>query len=98
MKPLYNTDKVMDCLEFEINVRRVADKVLPAIERIAFTVAERPTIAIFPPPKKPTNDYSGNWYVPAESGWGLAAAKSPGKPPARNRCRKPYQNRHRWVG
>jgi hypothetical protein len=62
---------------YTAEVSRISgDIVLPAIERIAFTVAERPTLAIFPPPKKPTNDYSGNWYVPTESGWGLAIQQS----------------------
>jgi hypothetical protein len=43
----------------------------------AFSVLPRPTIAIFPPPKKPLNDYTGNWIVPTELGWGLTILQSP---------------------
>jgi hypothetical protein len=53
------------------------DIVQPNVARIDFSVTGRPTIAIFPPPKKPNTDFSGNWFVPAEPGWGLAIQQSP---------------------
>ncbi len=42
-----------------------------------FDVRPRPTLAIFPPPKKPLNDYSGNWVTQTELGWGLSIQHSP---------------------
>jgi hypothetical protein len=49
----------------------------PPAATIAFTVTPRPTLAIFPPPKHSLDDYSGNWVVPTELGWGLAIQHSP---------------------
>jgi hypothetical protein len=49
----------------------------PPSATIPFNVVARPTIAIFPPPKKPLNDYTGNWIVPTELGWGLTILQSP---------------------
>lgn len=47
------------------------------VASIPFSVTPRPTLAIFPPPKKALVDYSGNWMTPGESGWGLAIQHSP---------------------
>jgi hypothetical protein len=59
-------------------VRAMVDIVeSPPAATIAFNVLPRPTIAIFPPPKRPLNDYTGNWIVPAELGWGLTILQSP---------------------
>jgi len=44
----------------------------PPYERASFTVTDRPQIAIFPPPPRPLTDYTGMWWNPQESGWGLA--------------------------
>src|SRR4051812_29389731 len=41
------------------------------LETITFEVAPRAEIAIFPPPPRPLTDYSGMWWNPSESGWGL---------------------------
>lgn len=41
-------------------------------ERLSFTVSEPAQIAIFPPPPRPLADYSGLWWNPQESGWGLS--------------------------
>ena len=54
------------------------DIIQPNVARLTFTVMPRPVITIFPPPRKPNNDFSGNWMVPAESGWGLTILQSPG--------------------
>lgn len=48
----------------------------PYSERILFAVRHRPQIAIFPAPPRPLTDYSGMWYKPAESGWGLSFHQS----------------------
>lgn len=44
---------------------------------IDFNVTGRPVIAVFPPPKKPNNDWSGNWVTQTELGWGLSIQQSP---------------------
>ena len=38
----------------------------------AFQVRELVEIAVFPPPPRPLTSYSGMWWSPQESGWGLA--------------------------
>lgn len=53
------------------------DIVSPVIASIPFNVAARPQIAVFPPPSRPLNNYSGNWYDPRESGWGITLHQSP---------------------
>ena len=52
------------------------DIVLPPLETIDFQVLDRPAIAVFPPPPRPLADHSGQWYRPAESGWGLSFHQS----------------------
>jgi hypothetical protein len=47
------------------------------IQRIAFTVHSIPRLAVVPPPPFPLADYSGIWWNPAESGWGLSLHQSP---------------------
>lgn len=39
---------------------------------LAFTVHEPIEVAVFPPPPRPLTDYSGLWWNPLESGWGLS--------------------------
>ena len=41
-------------------------------ETLRFEVRERPEIAVFPPPTRPLTDYTGLWWNPQESGWGLS--------------------------
>jgi len=41
-------------------------------ETLAFTVRERAEIAVFPPPPRPLTDYTGVWWNPQESGWGIS--------------------------
>lgn len=43
-----------------------------APQRLAFEVVEPPEIQVFPPPPAPHTDYSGAWWNPGESGWGLS--------------------------
>ena len=45
-------------------------------ERLAFAVRERVEIAVFPPPPRPLTDYTGMWWNPLESGWGLSLHQS----------------------
>jgi hypothetical protein len=46
------------------------------LETIAFEVSGRPEIQIFPPPPRPITDYSGMWWNPGESGWGISLHQS----------------------
>jgi hypothetical protein len=48
-----------------------------AVERLAFTVSDPVEVAVFPPPPRPLTDYTGLWWNPQESGWGLALHQSP---------------------
>ncbi|MBC8022234.1 MAG: hypothetical protein H7Y14_03895 [Burkholderiales bacterium] len=44
----------------------------PAVETFSFQVRDPVEAAVFPPPPRPLTDYSGIWFDPAESGWGLS--------------------------
>ena len=46
------------------------------VETLAFSVREPAEIAVFPPPPRPLTEYSGLWWNPLESGWGLALHQS----------------------
>ena len=46
------------------------------IEVLDFAVRERPEAAAFPPPTRPITDYTGIWWTPSESGWGLSLHQS----------------------
>jgi hypothetical protein len=46
------------------------------VETLAFTVLDPVEIAVFPPPPRPLTDYSGLWWNPQESGWGLSLHQS----------------------
>ncbi|NJD89260.1 MAG: hypothetical protein FIB05_14770 [Betaproteobacteria bacterium] len=61
---------------YEVQVFPTADAFTPIVTGIRFTVRERPEIAVFPRPARPLTDYSGMWYRPAESGWGLSFHQS----------------------
>jgi hypothetical protein len=45
-------------------------------ERIAFQVRDPAEAAVFPAPPRPLADYSGLWWNPQESGWGLSLHQS----------------------
>ena len=48
----------------------------PPLETLAFQVRTRPEVAVFPPPPRPLTDYTGIWWNPQESGWGLSLHQS----------------------
>ncbi|HET9482649.1 MAG TPA: hypothetical protein VFO79_01725 [Xanthomonadales bacterium] len=56
--------------EYRVEVRLADDQ--PAIERVDLTVQGLVTIAVFPPPPHPIANYTGLWWTPNESGWGLS--------------------------
>ena len=47
------------------------------VETIRFSVLPRAEAAVFPPIPRPLTDYSGVWYNPDQSGWGLSLTQSP---------------------
>jgi len=57
---------------YSVSVHENPSDFAPPYEEARFTVAERPEIAVFPPPVRPLTDYTGMWWNPQESGWGLA--------------------------
>ncbi len=63
--------------DWRVEVHPDGDPAGPVEERIDFSVRGRPQIAVFPPPPRPLTDYSGQWYRPAEAGWGLTVDQSP---------------------
>ena len=45
-------------------------------ERLSFDVRGLAEPAVFPPPTRPLTDYTGLWYAPSESGWGISLTQS----------------------
>lgn len=62
--------------DYRVEVHASADGNGTPAETLAFTVSEPVQIAIFPPPPRPLTDYSGLWWNPQESGWGLSLHQS----------------------
>jgi hypothetical protein len=46
-------------------------------ERLSFDVRGLVEPAVFPPPTRPLASYTGLWYTPSESGWGISLTQSP---------------------
>jgi hypothetical protein len=46
-------------------------------ERLSFNVRGLAEPAVFPPPTRPLTTYTGLWYTPSESGWGISLTQSP---------------------
>ena len=49
----------------------------PPAESLSFQVRDPVEVAVFPPPVRPLTDYSGIWFNPGESGWGLTLHQGP---------------------
>ena len=49
----------------------------PVRERLSFAVRGLAEPAIFPPPTRPLTNYTGLWYMPSESGWGISLTQAP---------------------
>jgi hypothetical protein len=47
------------------------------VERLYFEVRDPNDAAFVPPTPRPLTDYSGLWWKPSESGWGLSLAQGP---------------------
>jgi hypothetical protein len=60
--------------EYRVEIHLGHDQ--PAIERLDFTVQGLVQPAIFPPPPAPLANYTGIWWTPTESGWGLSLHQS----------------------
>jgi hypothetical protein len=63
--------------DYRVELYASQDASGPPLETLAFTVATRPEILVFPPPPRPITDYSGMWWNAGESGWGLSLHQSP---------------------
>ena len=46
-------------------------------ERLSFDVRGVVEPAVFPPPARPLTTYTGLWYAPSESGWGISLTQAP---------------------
>jgi hypothetical protein len=63
--------------DYRVEVFAGRDTDGPPVETLAFQVRGPAEIAVFPPPPRPITDYSGLWWNPNESGWGLSLHQSP---------------------
>lgn len=60
--------------DYRVEVRHAHDG--PAVERLDFSVAGLVRPAVVPLPPEPLADYTGIWWTPSESGWGLSLHQS----------------------
>ena len=58
--------------DYRVEVFASRDTDGPPAEALAFSVQEPVEAAVFPPPPRPLTDYTGMWWNPQESGWGLS--------------------------
>jgi hypothetical protein len=58
--------------QYTVEVYGSANTSTAPLETLRFEVRERAEIAVFPPPTRPLTDYTGLWWNPQESGWGLS--------------------------
>jgi hypothetical protein len=58
--------------DYRVEVFAGRDTDGPPAEALAFAVREPAEVAVFPPPPRPLTDYTGLWWNPQESGWGLS--------------------------
>ena len=63
--------------DYRVEVFASRDTDGPAAETLSFQVRDPAELAVFPPPNRPLTDYSGLWWNPNESGWGLSLHQSP---------------------
>lgn len=63
--------------DYRVEVFASRDTDGPPAETLSFSVLPPVEIAVFPPPPRPLTDYTGLWWNPQESGWGLALHQSP---------------------
>ena len=61
---------------YRIELYQGAESAAPP-ERLAFEVRGLVEPAVFPPPTRPLTTYTGLWYTPSESGWGISLTQSP---------------------
>jgi hypothetical protein len=57
--------------EYAVEVYATPEPSATPVERLSFQVTTPVEIAVFPPPPRPLTDYTGVWWAPGESGWGL---------------------------
>jgi hypothetical protein len=62
---------------YTVSVHEDPRNFAPPYEEARFDVTDPAQIAIVPPPPRPLSDYSGLWWNPNESGWGLSLHQGP---------------------
>ncbi|HYC38401.1 MAG TPA: hypothetical protein VEC19_18380 [Usitatibacter sp.] len=62
--------------DYSVEVYASPDAGGEPVERLAFEVRDPVEPAVFPPPPRPLTDYTGIWWNPLESGWGLSLHQS----------------------
>jgi hypothetical protein len=60
--------------DYRVEIRHALDG--PTLERVDFSVQGLVLPAVFPPPPQPLANYTGIWWTPSESGWGLSLHQS----------------------
>ncbi len=62
--------------DYQVQVYAGADTSGPPALTLALAVTGRAEIAVYPPPPRPLDDYTGMWWTTTESGWGLSLHQS----------------------
>jgi hypothetical protein len=63
--------------DYRVELYATPQAVGTPIESLAFQVRDPAEVATSPRPARPLNDYTGLWYNPQESGWGLSLFQGP---------------------
>jgi hypothetical protein len=58
--------------QYTVEIYGSTDTHAAPAQTLRFEVRSRAEIAVFPPPTRPLTDYTGLWWNPQESGWGLS--------------------------
>ena len=62
--------------DYRVELYASTNTFVPPVEMLSFLVRDPVEVALFPPPPRPLTDYSGIWFDPRESGWGLSLHQS----------------------
>ena len=62
--------------DYRVEVYGSSDIAAVPLETLSFQVSEPVEAAVFPPPPRPLAGYTGLWWNPQESGWGLSLHQS----------------------
>jgi hypothetical protein len=62
---------------YRVRVTNLSGDFVSELEALRFQVVPPAEILIYPPPPRPITDYTGLWWSPQESGWGLSIHQGP---------------------